>query len=311
MKLPKLPTCLSSLTVAILAMTSFGARAQDGGPTIGTAPSLVISLEALTNLTAPPTTPVGVAAAAVITPVPTTGPTGGAALEAINVDGKKNAAIQLSARGLAADTYTIAITKKSDGTVVTLGTAVVAAVVPPVAAAAAVAPVAPIDADGDNDGSTGFGHFGGKRGSRINVRYGSWFGTPLPDGFDGFDVASITVTGSTGTVALSGSLTKTTEVVKRASLTADASAPKAAGFVSIFLSTRAGVTTSRFSLIASGLTAGAALELAINGADVQTVTPDKQGRVNVRTLPATVDIPGIKKIVIHDAANVNLLSASF
>ena len=32
---------------------------------------------------------------------------------------------------------------------------------------------------------------------------------------------------------------------------------------------------------------------------------------SVRSLPATVNIPGIVKVTIHDADNVNLLSASF
>ncbi len=301
MKLPKLPAYLASLSAAIFTLAQVGAHAQGDGTNLFTPPSLVIALEERATLS-PPVSPVGIGAAAAIAPVPITTPSGGANVEAINVDGKKDAAIQVSARDLAADTYTIAVKKKSDGSVVTLGTFTVDAVVTPVGAA-----VAPVDTDGDSDGSL---HNGGRKG-RTRLMYGTRFGTPLPAGFDGFDVASLSISDSKGVVALTGDLTQNSDLVKRARLVADASVPKASGYVSIFTSTRAGVVTSRFSLIASGLTANAALQLAINGADVQAVKPDSHGRVNVRSLPATVNLPAVQKVAIHDAANVNLLSVSF
>ena len=119
-------------------------------------------------------------------------------------------------------------------------------------------------------------------------------------------------------MVLTGDLTRNSFLVKNARLVADSPpakaavlTPKSGGFVSIFAATRAGATTSRFSLIAFGLPSAAALQLGIDGTDVQALTPDKRGFVNVRSLPATVNIPGIVKVTIHDAASVNLLSAVF
>ena len=119
-------------------------------------------------------------------------------------------------------------------------------------------------------------------------------------------------------MVLAGDLTRNSYLVKNARLAADSPSataavltPKSGGFVSIFAATRAGATTSRFSLIAFGLPPAAALQLGIDGADVQALTPDTRGFVNVRSLPATVNIPGIVKVTIHDAASVNLLSAVF
>ena len=301
MKTPKLATYLSSLTVAILAITSIGANAEREDTDTGTSASLIISLEAHAKLSPPPTPTVGV-----VVPVPVTGPNDGAALEATNVDGKKDARIELSERNLPADTYTVAVKKKSNGAVVTLGTFIVAAIVPPVVGAAIVSH----DDNGESDGDSDHGGNDGKHDGRKTIKFGTKSGTPLPAGFDGFDVASITVSDSKGHVALGGDLTQNSDLVKRARLVADVSAPKASGYVSIFSSTRAGITTPRFSLIASGLTPGAALQLAINGADVQAVTPDTTGHVNVHSLPANVSIPGITKVAIHNAANVKLLSVS-
>lgn len=277
MKTPKLSTYLSSLTVAILAISFTAAYAHDDGDDDnGPSALLIVSLEARTKLSPP--------VAAIILP----GPGGSAEVEARNVDGMSSAEVEVSTRGLAADTYTVAVKKKSDGSVITLGTFAVTAIVPAV--------------------TTGKDREGRKGKSKI--KFSTKAGT-LPVGFDGFDVASLTVSDGKGSVALGGDLTQSLDLVKRARLVADASAPTAAGYVSIFSSTRAGVTTPRFSLLASGLTPAAALQLAIDGADVQAVTPDTKGRVNVRSLPATVNIPGIMKVAIHDAANVNLLRVSF
>lgn len=290
--------CLSSLSVAILAVTSVGAIAQGDGAVTPTLPTLVIALEARAPLSPPIVTPGGVADAAEVVPV--AGPKGGAEVEAINVDGKKNAEIEVSARDLAPDTYTVAVKTKSDGSEVKLGTFTVDPVV--VIGAGAASPAPPI---------------GGPRRIGSFVKFSTRAGT-LPASFDGFDVASISVSDGKGNVVLAGDLTKNSFLIKNARLVADSPAAKAAvftpkpgGFVSIFVATRAGVTASRFSLIAFGLPAAAALQLGIDGTDVQALTPDKRGFVNVRSLPATVNIPGILKVTIHDAANVNLLTASF
>ncbi len=306
MKTPSLTKCLSSLSVAILAITSVGALAQGDGVPTPTLPSLIIALEAHATLSPPIITPGGVGAAAeVVVPVPVAGPRGGAEVEAINVDGKKDAEVEVSTRDLAPDTYTVSVKKKSDGSEVKLGTFTVDPVV--VVGAAAATPVV-----------------GGPRRVGTFIKFGTRSGTPLPAGFDGFDVASITVSDGKGNVVLAGDLTKNSFLVKNARLVAETPAaataaaaapvvvaPKLGGFVSIFTATRGGVTTSRFSLIAFGLPPAAALQLSVDGADVQAVTPDKRGFVNVRSLPATVNLPAVQKVAIHDAANVNLLHASF
>lgn len=273
--------------MAILAITSTAVFADnDGDDNNGTSAALIVSLEARTKL-APP-----------VAPIVLPGPSGAAEVEVRTVDGVTNAEVELSTRGLAADTYTVAVTKKSGGSAVTLGTFIVAPVVTP----AVVGKGASKDGDGKG-----------------KIEFSTKTGT-LPAGFDGFDVASITVIDSKAVIVLGGDLTKSVDLVKRVRMIADASVPAAAGFVSISSSTRAGVTTPRFLLTARGLTpavvvagvnaaAATGLQLAINGADVQAVTPDARGRVTVRSLPASVDILGIKNVTIHDAANVNLLTA--
>ncbi len=300
MKTPSLTKCLSSLSVAILAITSVGAIAQGDGAVTFTPPSLIIALEARATLSPPIITPGGVASEAAVVPV--AGPRGGAEVEAINVDGKKNAEVEVSTRDLAADTYTVSVKKKSDGSEVKLGTFTVDPVVVVGANAAAPAPAV-----------------GGPRRVGTFIKFGTKSGTPLPADFDGFDVASLSVSDSKGNVVLDGDLTKNSVLVKNARLVADSPSQKAAavatlkpgGFVSIFVSTRGGVTTSRFSLVAVGFTPAAALQLSIDGMDVQAITPDKRGFVNVRSLPATVNLPAVQKVAIHDAAKVTLLSASF
>lgn len=286
MKALKLPTLLSSLSVAILTITSTAAYAdEDDGDNDGPSAALIVSLEARTKLSPP------------VAPAVLPGPTGAAEVEARNVDGVTSAEVEVSTRGLAADTYTVAVTKKSDGSAITLGTFTVAPIVPAVTTGK------------DRDARDGKGK--GKGKGKIKIKFSTKSGT-LPAGFDAFDVATLTVSGSKGEVALGGDLTQSTDLVKRARLVADASVPTASGYVSLFSATRAGVVTApRFSLLASGFTPADVLQLAIDGADVQAVTPDKNGRINVRSLPATVNIPGIKKVAIHNAANVNLLSVSF
>lgn len=282
MKALKLPTLLSSLSVAILTITSTAAYAdEDDSDNDGPSAALIVSLEARTKLSPP------------VAPAVLPGPTGAAEVEARNVDGVTSAEVEVSTRGLAADTYTVAVTKKSDGSAITLGTFTVAPIVPAVTTGK------------DRDAREGKGK------GKIKIKFSTKSGT-LPAGFDAFDVATLTVSGSKGEVALGGDLTQSTDLVKRARLVADASVPTASGYVSLFSATRAGVVTApRFSLLASGFTPADVLQLAIDGADVQAVTPDKNGRINVRSLPATVNIPGIKKVAIHNAANVNLLSVSF
>ena len=295
---------LTPLCLALLAITS-PARAEglgdnDGDVANATTPAAkIILLEARTALTPPAV--IGVAAAAAVVPP---GPGGSAVLEAANVDGVLSAEVTVRTRGLAADTYTVAVKKKSSGASVTLGTFTIAPVTPPAGAAARVL-VSPI-----RQGSIEF-ETGGKN--------------PLPAGFDGFDVASISVSDSKSNVVLGGDLTTSSDRVTRVRLTppvtppagaaaiSDAAVvvtPTASGFVSVFSRTRAGVTTSHFSLIAKGLPASADLTLALNGADVQPATTSAAGRLRVRTLPETVDIAAIKTVEIHDAKPAILLSGS-
>lgn len=239
-------------------------------------PSSIVKFEARTKLSPPGAPVVG-------------GPLGAAEVEVHVADGVAEAEVELATRGLPAGTYTVAVTKKSDGSVVTLGSFTVATFVPPVVA--------------------GKSHHG-KRAKKTKVEFETEDGT-LPADFDGFDVAAISVSDGAATVVLAGDLTRSSDLVKRARMVADASVPAASGRVSISVCTRGGVAKPRFVLEAKGLPAGAALQLAIDGADVQAVTPGATGCVTVRALPATVDIAAINTVAIHDAVGVNLLSATF
>ena len=216
-------------------------------------------------------------------------PSGSAALEAENIDGTLSAEVSVRTRGLAAGTYTVAVTKKSDKSSVTLGTFVIVPVTTPAVASSR-----------QRESSK-------RQGS---VKFTTGGTNPLPAGFDGFDVATISVSDSKGNVVLGGDLTTSIDRVTRVHLTPGTTAATASGFVSVFTNTRAGVTTSRFSLTAKGLPVSAALTLAINDADVQPAPSDARGRLRVRILPASVDVAAIKTVEIHDATPATLLSGS-
>jgi hypothetical protein len=277
MKTPNLRRFLSSLNVAIFALTAPVAFAHDDGDGEHRKDAaLMVSLEARAKLTPPS----GL------------GPAGAAAVEARNVDGVVRAEVEVSTRGLIAGTYTVRVTRKSDGSLVTLGTFTVAATGSPVVTR-----------------KRGHADDHDKKGKR-KIEFSTKHGT-LPADFDGFDVGAVRVSNSAEEVVLGGDLSRSVDLIKRARLVADASAPAASGRVAISSTTRAGVTRSRFVLTAKGLPAGAALQLALDGADVQSVAPDARGRATVRSLPAGVDIVAIETVALHDAADVKLLSTSF
>ena len=296
---------LTPLCLALLAFTS-PARAHDSSDSDGpggngaSAPARIVELEARTALTSPVVGGSGLAAGIPSATTIPTGPGGAAALEAENVDGKTSAEVTVRTRGLAADTYTVAVTKKSDHSSITLGTFVIVPVITPALAAGRANESSP------RQGSIEF-ETGGKN--------------PLPAGFDGFDVATISVSASNGNVVLAGDFTTSVDRVTRVKLSPPpvtptetavvVTPPVASGFASIFSRTRAGVTTSSFVLTARGLPASAALTLALNGADVQPAPTDVRGRLRIHSLPATVDIAAIKTVAIHDAVAAVLLSGSF
>jgi hypothetical protein len=212
--------------------------------------------------------------------------TGIANIESEDANGTVTDEVEIQTKGLPADTYTVAITKVSDGTTLTLGTFTVTA--PP----------------------TGKHH--GDR--RQGVTFGTTVGQPLPAGFDPTDIATVTVTGSLANLVLSGDFstaTTSTRSVTIVDITAGSVAPNAAGTVTIETDTPpSGVPQSRFLLEAENLPASSSYTLAINGTDVEAVTTNSHGRLFVRTLPSTVDISTITSVTVHDASSNVVLSAT-
>lgn len=274
MKKLLLPSLVSSLSMAILGLASTPAFAQV------TPPAVVTSFSAQAQL-APPVVVAAAAATTTTTPPPVSG---SAEVESVNVDGVVNSEVEVSTRGLAADTYTVAVKKKSDGSSVTIGTFVV------------TAPVV----------STGRHHEGFGDGSRNGRAEFSTRAATLPATFNAMDVASLSVSGSAGTVALTGDLTMNTRLVKRIRMVADASVPTASGIVTLASITTAGVTTPRFSVEARGLTPAAALQVALDGTDTYPVTVTAHGRVSVSATGVTPTM----SVTIHVAAGPALLTAT-
>ena len=220
-----------------------------------------------------------------------------------------------------ANPYTVAVTRRSDGSTLVLGTLKVHAGFPGVhlesksrtGASAVSRPEAEILSSGA-------------------VVFGGPAGKPFPDGFDPTDIDTLTLTDNNGTERLAGSFVDPADLQQRTRLVnlrmdAGAGDPGAAGAVSFRAKTTGTKSHDAFLLYVGGLPASAAVTLLADGMAVGTFTTAAGGQLvvvegdvpvptsvigrmlPVNALPATVDLDTVSMLTLTDAAGNVLASA--
>ena len=218
-----------------------------------------------------------------------------------------------------ANPYTVAVTRRSDGTQVILGRLKVRnggrEIVAPHTSSLPTPPTP--RAELDTHGETVFGGPAGK---------------PFPDGFDPSDLDTLTLTDSNGTERLTGSFTDATDLQVHTRLVnwrvdAGAAGPGAAGVVSFRLKTTGTAAQDAFLLYVGGLPASAPVTLLADGAAVGTFTTTAGGRLvvldgavpvptsasgralPVNALPASVDLDALSSLSLTDVSGNVLATA--
>jgi hypothetical protein len=290
---------LAAVGFGLLALTS-EARA-DGGEFEAEGTGTFVSSTIEFKLTATGTT-TGTVTTGTVTSGTTTPITGHAEINSEDANGTTSDEVEILTHGLTPDTYTVAITKISDSSTLTLGNFTVAA------------------ATGTTTtGTTTTGTTTPTRhhdGNHQSVVFGTNYGMALPTSFDPTDVATLTISSSAPAVVLSGTTASgrsesSTSVVVAITPGPLAISTTAGGDAAIESETENGKTEAEFSLYAKGLPVSTAYTLAVNGTDVMSVTTDTKGRLKVHALPSTVDVSTINSVTVHDATNALLLTATF
>jgi hypothetical protein len=257
-------------------------------------------------------------------------PSATGSLNAITLSGNStvdffgNNSLSIYTRNLPADTYTISTTTISTGASITLGTLTIPSVPPPIQPypiafsgsgngngihpnAVVVGPVLPIDpilpiGPFHPPGSIVFGTFG----------------TPLPTGFNLFDVASVTITNSSNVVVLTSTASPVAngELKATSAVTPGADATSAKGSATLTAIATNGKVKGILSLHASGVPASTTYTYAIDGTDVGSVTTSAKGRLTVYKTTGQKKSPltdpfGITSITVHDASGNAVVSATF
>ena len=202
--------------------------------------------------------------------------TGKAELEVDEKDSTDTAAFAIEFDGLLPGQYTISVTRKSDGSSVSLATF-------------------------ESENAGGFGNDDA---------------LPLPAGLDPLDIAGISISDAHGVVLLAGNFLDDAEVNSgsfkvEVSVTAGPAAPAARGRALVQSKIMKGTRKAKFRLVASGAAPNEVLTLKINGVDVGTVTADKHGRVHMRELPADVDPESLILMEFDDGTGTNALTINF
>ena len=237
-----------------------------------------------------------------------------AALAAQDENGATTATLTLQTEGLAAGTYGVSVTLKSDGSTVVLGSFDVITV--------SVTPSTGDDSS-DTEASTDTEIEG-------EVEFGTDTGILLPANFNPLDIATIFVTDANSVVLFTADLSAAASTNLNASVqaTAGATAPSAAGNAVLIAHAKRGATKGMLMLNARGLPPSTLLTIAINGAAAGTVTSDARGQVRLRksksgggnhkkggsgaaTLPSTVNLFSITSVSLNDAGGNVLWSVSF
>jgi hypothetical protein len=142
----------------------------------------------------------------------------------------------------------------------------------------------------------------------------------FPEGYDPFDVASLAISGSNGTVLLTADLTTITDGSFHARTPiVSGTGVDAKGVARIQAFAKDGVVSGTLIVKASGLPASTTYTCAVDGKDIGQVTTGSAGSLKLTatekpgggTLPDTVDLFTITKVTVRDDSGNVILSASF
>jgi hypothetical protein len=140
----------------------------------------------------------------------------------------------------------------------------------------------------------------------LHLRTGNGHGqnvVALPDGFELANVTELDVAGGSGTVLTTANTTpKAIQYSVKKSLTSDT----ASGTLQI----NANKKKTKFTLNASGLQANTDYNLFFNGAQVQTNTTDRKGRLKIKSAPTPDNIMDLSTVEVQDTSGATVLSAT-
>jgi hypothetical protein len=208
-------------------------------------------------------------------------------LENEDDDGMSTATLKLETKMLPADTYSVSVTLKSDGSTVALG---------------------------------GFT----SDGSEAEVEFGSSEGTPFPPNFNPFDIATVTVFNSINVAIFTADLTSLASVASismSAAITATPgpAAPNANGTAALLANAVRGAASGSLVLTGHSLPAKTKVNVVINGTTVKKTSTDSAGNANVSLVPKAkggtigrgVTIFGVRSVRLTNGSGAVLLDASF
>jgi hypothetical protein len=251
-----------------------------------------------------------------------------ASLQADDEDGVTQAKLKLESQGLAAGTYSVSVTLKSDGSTVQLGTFTVTATPTPTPTATPTATPGNDDNgdnggdDGDDNDNEGGDDNGGNGGT--DCEFGNGTSLPFPANFNPFDIATIVVTDSNGVILFTADLTNVS-TAQSMNFTANVQAQSGAGTSGatgtavLSAATTKGSGTGSLQLSGHGLSANMPLTFAINGAPVKNVRSDKRGNLNVlikakgksSSVAPGLNLFKVTSVGLHDRNGNLVLGASF
>jgi hypothetical protein len=206
--------------------------------------------------------------------------------EAENENGTPAAELELKTRNLPAGSYTVAVTLKSDGSSVVVGTLTV---------------------DNEGEGEIEFGHDG----------------EPFPSGIDPLNIASVTISAVNGVILFTADLSNLTtastmNISVSASATAGAGVPNASGTVTINGFVSRGRVRGSLVFTGHGLPTNTDVFLTVNGTAVKKFHINKAGDLNAKigpkgktgTILPGVTLAGITSVAIVDRNGNVLLQVS-
>jgi hypothetical protein len=228
-------------------------------------------------------------------------------LEAEDDEGTTQATLKLEPQGLAAGTYNVSVTLKSDGSTVALGSFTVSG-------------GEDEDDQGDDDNQGDENDQGDNE-----VEFGSTEGAiPFPANFNPLDIATVSVADATGVVLFTADLTNVSSAASM-NLNANVQAiagpgnPGAAGNAVLTAFKTRGGPKGSLQVNGRGLPPSTPLIVAVNGTTAKKVSSDKTGNMSVLlkpkrktgTVAAGVNLFRVTSIILRDKFGNALLSAKF
>lgn len=199
-------------------------------------------------------------------------------MEADDENGVTDAVMDLGTQGLLPGTYTVSITKKSDGSSVVLGTF----------------DVNTSDSETNDD--------------ETEVEFGGAAGLQLPADLSPLDIATISISDADTNAVLVGDFTSVSTTVQsvfnaNVAVTPGAAAPNANGHAVLHSAVKKGVAKNKFLLVVQGAPANTVLTVDVNGSPVTVVKSDRRGKVMMNKLPNGVSASTLASMQFLDAGS--------